>query len=105
VEQLEAERQEHRALPVGEKSEVADTHEAAWQQMEQESLSNIFPALNFYFDLHLTPSGVPHEARSLASNHPRATARTPVVCLHLPPAIISSCNPSSPPPSTELTPV
>jgi hypothetical protein len=40
VEQLEAERQEDGALPVGEKSEVADAHEAAWQQMEQKSAQN-----------------------------------------------------------------
>ena len=41
VEQLEAERQEDGALPVGEKSEVADAHEAAWQQMEQESAQEL----------------------------------------------------------------
>jgi len=41
VEQLEAERQEDGALPVGEKSEVADAHEAAWQQMEQESAQKL----------------------------------------------------------------
>src|ERR1019366_10259536 len=40
-EQLEAERQEDGALPVGEKSEVADAHEAAWQQMEQESAQEL----------------------------------------------------------------
>ena len=41
MEQLEAERQEDGALPVGEKSEVADAHEAAWQQMEQESTQEL----------------------------------------------------------------
>jgi hypothetical protein len=41
VEPLEAERQEEGALPVGQKSEVADTHEAAWQQMEQESAQKL----------------------------------------------------------------
>jgi hypothetical protein len=41
VEQLEAERQERGALPVGEESEVADTHEAAWQQMEKESAQKL----------------------------------------------------------------
>jgi selenophosphate synthase len=41
VEQLAAERQEDGALPVGQKSEVADAHEAAWQQMEQESAQKL----------------------------------------------------------------
>ena len=38
---MEAERQEDGALPVGEKSEVADAHEAGWQQMEQESAQEL----------------------------------------------------------------
>src|SRR5271165_3327723 len=41
MEQLEAERQEDGALPVGEESEVADAHEAAWQQMKQESAQEL----------------------------------------------------------------
>ena len=41
MEQLEAERQEDGALPVGQKSEVADAHKAAWQQMEQESAQEL----------------------------------------------------------------
>ena len=41
MEQLEAEWQEDGALPVGEKSEVADAHEATWQQMEQESAQEL----------------------------------------------------------------
>ncbi len=38
---MKAERQENGASPVGEKSEVADTHEATWQQMEQESAQEL----------------------------------------------------------------
>jgi len=29
-------------LPVGEKAEVADAHEAAWQQVEQEAAQELF---------------------------------------------------------------
>src|SRR5579872_1613479 len=39
---LEAERQERSALTVGEEAEVADTHEAAWQQVEQETAQELF---------------------------------------------------------------
>jgi hypothetical protein len=34
---LEAERQQRSAFPVGEEAEVADAHEAARQQVEQEA--------------------------------------------------------------------
>ncbi len=42
MEQAEAKRQEHTALPVGEEAEVADAHEAAWQQVEQEAAQELF---------------------------------------------------------------
>jgi hypothetical protein len=42
TKQLEAERQEGGALPVGEEAEVADAHEAAWQQVEQEAAQELF---------------------------------------------------------------
>ncbi len=42
AKQLEAERQEGGALPVGEEAEVADAHEAAWQQVEQEAAQELF---------------------------------------------------------------
>ena len=38
---MEAERQKRGALPVGEESEVADTHEARWQQVEQEAAQEL----------------------------------------------------------------
>jgi hypothetical protein len=38
---LEAERQKRGALPVGEESEVADAHEATWQQVKQESAQEL----------------------------------------------------------------
>ena len=41
LEQAEAERQKRGALPVGEESEVADTHEARWQQVEQETAQEL----------------------------------------------------------------
>ena len=37
LEQAEAERQQHGALPVGEEAEVADADEAWREQMQQES--------------------------------------------------------------------
>ena len=40
-EQLEAERQQRGTSPVGEESEVADAHEAAWQQVEQEAAQEL----------------------------------------------------------------
>src|SRR5271163_3088248 len=40
-EQLEAERQQRGASPVGEEAEVADAHEAAWQQVEQEAAQEL----------------------------------------------------------------
>ena len=40
-EQMEAEWQQRSALPVGEESEVADAHEAAWQQVEQEAAQEL----------------------------------------------------------------
>ena len=41
TEQLEAERQERSASPVGEEAEVADAHEAARQQVEQEAAQEL----------------------------------------------------------------
>ena len=38
---MEAERQKRGGLPVGEESEVADAHEARWQQVEQEAAQEL----------------------------------------------------------------
>src|SRR5258708_4270731 len=38
---MEAEWQQRSASPVGEKAEVADAHEAAWQQVEQEAAQEL----------------------------------------------------------------
>src|SRR5260370_18911252 len=38
---MEAERQQRGTLPVGEEAEVADAHEAAWQQVEQEAAQEL----------------------------------------------------------------
>ena len=38
---MEAEWQQRSALPVGEEAEVADAHEAAWQQVEQEAAQEL----------------------------------------------------------------
>src|SRR5258708_13018420 len=40
-EQLEAEWQQRSASPVGEEAEVADAHEAAGQQVEQEAAQEL----------------------------------------------------------------
>jgi hypothetical protein len=37
LEQAEAKRQEHSALPVGAEAEVADAHEAGRQQVQEEA--------------------------------------------------------------------
>ncbi len=42
TKQLETERQEGGALPVGEEAEVANAHEAGWQQVEQEATQELF---------------------------------------------------------------
>src|ERR1700722_14506233 len=36
-----AEWEEHSSSPVGEKAEVADAHEAAWEQMEEEAAQEL----------------------------------------------------------------
>jgi hypothetical protein len=41
VEQVEAERQEGSAVPVGEEAEVADGHEAAREQVEEEAAQEL----------------------------------------------------------------
>jgi hypothetical protein len=41
LEQVEAERQEGSAAPVGEKTEVADAHEAAREQVEEEAAQEL----------------------------------------------------------------
>ena len=41
VEQVEAERQEGSAVPVGEKAEVADAHEAPREQVEEEAAQEL----------------------------------------------------------------
>jgi len=41
VEQVEAERQEGSAVPVGEEAEVADAHEAAREQVEEEAAQEL----------------------------------------------------------------
>ena len=41
AEQLETQRQPESALPVSEKAEIADAHEAAWQQVEQEAAQEL----------------------------------------------------------------
>ena len=38
---MEAEWQQRGASPVGEEAEVADAHEAAWQQVEQEAAQEL----------------------------------------------------------------
>jgi hypothetical protein len=38
---MEAEWQQRSASPVGEESEVADAHEAAWHQVEQEAAQEL----------------------------------------------------------------
>ena len=38
---MEAEREQRSTSPVGEESEVADAHEAAWQQVEQEAAQEL----------------------------------------------------------------
>ena len=41
VEQAQAERQQLRALAVGEEAEVANAHEAGWQQVQQEAAQEL----------------------------------------------------------------
>ena len=41
MEQVEAERQERGAVPVGEEAEVADAHEAAREQVEEETAQEL----------------------------------------------------------------
>ena len=41
LEQAEAERQQHGALPVGEEAEVADADEASRKQMKQETAQEL----------------------------------------------------------------
>src|ERR1035437_150417 len=41
TKQLEAERQEGDALPVGEEAEVADAHEASWEQVQEEAAQEL----------------------------------------------------------------
>ena len=42
LEQARTERKEFCSPPVSEESEVADTHEAAWQQVEKEAAQELF---------------------------------------------------------------
>jgi hypothetical protein len=42
TKQLETQRQEGGSPPVGEEAEVANAHEAAWQQVEQEATQEPF---------------------------------------------------------------
>ena len=41
LEQSETERKEFCSPPVGEEAEVADAHEAAWQQVKQEATQKL----------------------------------------------------------------
>jgi len=41
VQQAEAEWQEQSPSPVGEEAEVADAHEAAWEQVEEEAAQEL----------------------------------------------------------------
>ena len=40
-EESKAQRQQSSAVAVGKESEVADAHEARWQQMEQEAAQEL----------------------------------------------------------------
>ena len=42
LEQARTERKEFCSPPVSKKSEVADAHEAAWQQVEKEAVQELF---------------------------------------------------------------
>jgi hypothetical protein len=42
LEQLKTEWKEFRSPPVRKKSEVADAHKAAWQQVQQEAAQELF---------------------------------------------------------------
>lgn len=41
LEQEEAKRQKRSALPVGEEPEVADAHEAAWQEVKKKAAQEL----------------------------------------------------------------
>jgi len=69
---VEAERQEHSALPVGEEAEVADPHEAAREQVQEEAAQELVdrqsqkPLLVGMYGV--TPAK--HDAALLKSNEP-----------------------------------
>src|SRR5208283_827428 len=72
TKQLEAERQEGGALPVGEEAEVADAYETAWQQVEQEAAQELFDSQS-HDPLLVAVSGVAPAKRYVArgeSNQP-----------------------------------
>jgi hypothetical protein len=54
LEQVEAERQEGSAAPVGEKAEVADAYEAAREQVEEEAAQELIDGQGHEVDPTLT---------------------------------------------------